>query len=199
MLRLKTALSCVAFVFALTPLAAQAAALAVVNVNAPAVNCVFSTNCINVVTDSVGKFTPLGGIGMAFLQSRTTPGILPAPAGGKMAYEYRVDMTQVKSVGAVACVTKVDIDFGPVVKEPYPPGPLEDVYVITSGGLGSVGIASATQAGSMITFNFGAGGVCPGQTSYFFGLTSAGTMPKPGVATLSFSAGSPQSIPDRTP
>lgn len=199
MIRLKTVLPYVACALASLPLAAQAAPLTVVNVNAPAVNCVFSTNCINVVTDSVGNFTPLGGLGKAFLQSRTTPGIAPAPAGGKMAYEYRVDMTQVKSVGAVACVTKMDISFGPVVKEPYPPGPLTDMFVTTSGGLGSVGIASATQAGSMITFNFGAGGVCPGQTSYFFGLTSAGTMPKPGVATLYFSLGTPQSIPDRTP
>ena len=49
------------------------------------------------------------------------------------------------------------------------------------------------------TFNFGAGGVCPGQTSYFWGLTSAGTMSKPGVATLYFSLGTPQSVPDRTP
>ena len=32
------------------PLSAQAAPLTVVNVNAPAVNCVFATNCINVVT-----------------------------------------------------------------------------------------------------------------------------------------------------
>ena len=199
MLRLRNILPYLASALFLAPLSAQAAALSVVNVNAPAVNCVFSTNCINVVTDSAGNFTPLGAIGTAFLQSRTTPGISPAPAGGKMAYEYRVDMTQVKSVGAVACLTKMDINFGPVVKEPYPPGPLRDIFVTTSGGLGSVGIASATQAGSLITFNFGAGGVCPGQTSYFFGLTSAGTMPKPGVATLSFSAGSPQSIPDRTP
>jgi len=51
----------------------------------------------------------------------------------------------------------------------------QDVYVVTSGGLGSVGIASAEQTGGMVTFNFAVAGVCPGQTSYFFGLTSATT------------------------
>ena len=121
---------------ALLPLSAHAAALTVVNVNAPAVNCVFATNCINVVTDSIGNFTPPTDSGVARLQSRTTPGIAPAPAGGKMAYEYRVDMTSVQGITAENCVTKLKIDFGPVVKEPYPPGALKQIYVITSGGLG---------------------------------------------------------------
>ena len=39
-------------------------------------------------------------------------------------------------------------------------------------------IASATRGmGNVVVFNFAGSGVCPGQTSYFFGLTSATTMP----------------------
>ncbi|HML12227.1 MAG TPA: hypothetical protein VK456_02910 [Xanthobacteraceae bacterium] len=59
---------------ALAAPAAQAANLTVVNVSAPAINCVFNASCKVVVTDSVGtlQYTDLGS--GAFLQSRTYPG-----------------------------------------------------------------------------------------------------------------------------
>ena len=41
------------------------------------------------------------------------------------------------------------------------------VFVVTSGGLGTVGLKSAVQAGVKIVFTFTAP-VCPGATSYFF-------------------------------
>src|SRR5262249_26047215 len=59
--------------FALSSAAAWAQALKVVNVNAPAVNCVFSTNCTIVVNDSIG-YVPLPYLQApktAWLQSRT--------------------------------------------------------------------------------------------------------------------------------
>lgn len=199
MFRLKTAMLCAAAAFVLLPLSVQAAPLAVVNVNAPAVNCVFNTTCTEVVTDSVGTFTPPSDSGVARLQSRTSPGIAPAPAGGKMDYMYRVDLTSVSGVTAANCVTKMQVLFGPVTPEPYPPGPLKDVYVVTSGGLGSVGIASADQTGGMITFNFAGGGVCPGQTSYFFGVTSNITTPVMASARLYFSLGGATMTPARIP
>ena len=63
--------------------AAQAAALSIVEVGAPAVNCAFnnagSPNCTVVVDDSVGTFTPPGDTGTARLQSRTYPGAPAAP------------------------------------------------------------------------------------------------------------------------
>ncbi len=54
----------------LAPAGAQAAALTVVTVSAPAVNCVFDASCTVVVSDQVGNltYTPLGG--GARLQSR---------------------------------------------------------------------------------------------------------------------------------
>ena len=72
-----------------TASAAQAAPLTVVNVGAPAINCVFSPTkipnapqpaCSVVVNNSVGTFTPPGDQGDARLQSRTYPGVAPAPA-----------------------------------------------------------------------------------------------------------------------
>ncbi len=190
MRRLRNSLVFVASAFALLPAAANAAALTIVNVGAPAINCVFNVSCTVVVTDSSSPVAPPGDIGAGFLQSRTYPGTKPAPAAGRMAYEYRLDLTKVSAPVVENCVTKMDISFGPVVKEPYPPGALKDVFVVTSGGLGSVGISSATQVGNVITFVFGtpsSGGVCPGQTSFFFGLTSATTTPVLGTAKLYFS------------
>ena len=60
-------------------------------------------------------------------------------------------------------------------------------------------MGSADQTGSTITFNFATGGVCPGATSYFFGLTSKSTAPKPGAANLSYSLGGGGTAADRTP
>ncbi len=185
--------------FGLLPLAADAAPLSVINVGAPAVNCVFNTTCTVVVNDSVGNFTPPGDSAGARLQSRTYPGLAPAPAAGDLAYVYRVDMTPATAITAPNCVTKLAIDFGPTAKMPYSPNGLADVFVVTSGGLGSVVVASADQTGSTITFTFAAGGVCPGATSYFFGLTSKSTAPKPGVANLSYSLGGGGTAADRTP
>ena len=185
--------------FGFFPLAAGAAPLTVVDVGAPAINCVFNVTCTVVVNDSVGNFTPPGDSAGSRLQSRTYPGTAPAPAAGALAYVYRVDMTAAQAVTAPNCVTKLTIDFGPVVKMPYSPNGLADVFVVTSGGLGSVVVASADQTGSNITFTFAAGGVCPGATSYFFGLTSKSTVPQPGVANLTYSLGGGGATVDRRP
>ena len=62
--------------------AAPAAALTVVKVGAPAVNCVFDASCTVVVSDSAGTLqnTPLGG--GAFLQSRTYAAKSGTPGAG---------------------------------------------------------------------------------------------------------------------
>src|SRR5271169_5598329 len=186
---------------------AQTAPLSVVDVGAPAINCVFNTTaipnapppaCQVVVNDSIGVFTPPGDIGAARLQSRTYPGTAPAPAAGDMAYVYRVDLTTVKGVTAANCVTKLALKFGPVVKLQYGPSGDSDIFVVTTGGLGSVKIASADQVGSTITFTF-AQPVCPGATSYFFGLASKSVNPVAGKATVSFSLGGSTKTGDRVP
>jgi hypothetical protein len=187
---------------------AQAAPLAVVNVDAPAINCVFSPTkipnapppaCSVVVSDTIGAFTPPGDSGDARLQSRTYPGTAPAPAAGDLAYIYRVDLTAVQGATAANCVTTLALDFGPVVKLPYGPnGSKFHVFVVTVGGLGSVEVASADQVGKTITFTFSKP-VCPGATSYFFGLASKKTHPVAGTATVSFSLGGSATTADRVP
>ena len=171
---------------ALRAAAAHAADLTVVNVSAPAVNCVFNASCTVVVTDSVGtlEYTPLGS--GAFLQSRTYAGPPGTPGAGTTAYEYRVDLTQ--ATDYTECLAGVVVNFGPVVQLTYPPNQPAHVYVITQGGLGSVGIQSAEQDGDVITFTFN-GYLCAGQTSYFFGLAAA-KGPQSATATL-FGFGTP--------
>jgi hypothetical protein len=186
---------------------AQAAPLSVVDVAAPAINCVFNATpipnapppaCQVVVNDSIGVFTPPGDIGVARLQSRTYPGTAPAPAAGDMAFVYRVDLTTVKGVTAANCVTKLALKFGPVVGLQYGPSGDSDIFVVTTGGLGSVKIASADEVGGTITFTF-ASPVCPGDTSYFFGLASKSVKPVAGKATVSFSLGGSTKTGDRVP
>jgi hypothetical protein len=168
---------------------AGAAPLAVVNVAAPDINCVFETDCTIVVTDSVGNIALPNVTGVARLQSRTYTGQAGAPGAGKTGYEYRLDLTQATAIADVACVTGLDVDFGPVTKLQYNKvGPTDDVFVITKGGLGTIGLASAVQNGNVITFTFSQP-VCaidssgPGHTTFFFGLASIHP-PKAIVATV---------------
>src|SRR4051812_996523 len=168
---------------------AGAAALTVVTVAAPDINCVFETDCTVVVTDSVGTITLPGSTGTARLQSRSFAGMAGAPGAGKTAYEYRVDLTQATAIGDVSCVTGLNVDFGPVSKLQYNKvGPLDDVFVVTKGGLGTIGLASADQNGNVVSFTFSQP-VCaadtsgPGHTSFFFGLASIHA-PKAITATI---------------
>ncbi len=178
----KTIQLSVACLLTLTPpFAAKAASLSFVNVGAPAINCVFNPSCTVTVTDSVDTIVLPSPVwtGNARLQSRTFSGAAGAPAAGKTAYEYRVDLTQAVSDGEVPCVTDIAIDFGPVTKLQYNKiGPLDDVYVVTKGGLGTVGLFTVDQTGDVITFTFNqpvCAGPTPGKghTSFFFGLASA--------------------------
>ena len=149
---------------------AHAAQLTVVEVNAPAINCVFNTTCTVTVDDSVStlQFTPYGA--GAFLQSRTYSGQPGTPGAGLTVYEYRLDMTE--AVGFTECIAGLVVDFGPVVKLTYPPNQPAHAYVITQGGLGDDGIESAEQDGDVVTFTFKTN-LCPGHTTYFFGMAAA--------------------------
>ncbi len=180
----------VAAILAAAPVAA--APLTFVNVSAPGINCVFNVTCTVTVTDTIDTIIvpPLLWSGTARLQSRTFTGAIGSPGAGKTAYEYRVDLTQAVSSGEVPCVTDIAIDFGPVTKLQYnKAGPLDDVFVVTKGGLGNVGLYAVDKTGDVITFTFNepvCAGASPGtgESSYFFGLASA-TPPKLIIAYVS--------------
>jgi hypothetical protein len=181
----------VAALWLLSPV--SAAALTIVEVGAPAINCVFNASCTITVNDSFGPIGLKNFSGQAGLQSRTfPPGVVGTPGAGKTAYLYRIDLTQ--AFGAAECTVGMVLDFGPVAKLPYKNNQPADVFVVTSGGLGNVGIKSAEQDGSVITFEFKQPlcvGVAPGagNGTFFFGLAANGT-PKATTANF-YGYGSP--------
>lgn len=168
------------------PQAGHCAALTVVNVSAPALNCVFDKSCKVAVDDTNGtlQFTPFGS--GALLQSRTYPGAAGTPGAGTTAYLYRVDLTQ--GTKFTECLVGLVLNFGPVVQLTYPTNQPGQVFVVTQGGLGSVGLKSAEQDGTVITFTFSTP-LCAGQSSDFFGLAAA-KGPQQATATL-FGFGNP--------
>jgi hypothetical protein len=158
--------------------AARAVTLNVVNVSAPAINCIFDTNCTVLVTDT----TALLAVDChdSFLQSRTYTGQPGAPAAGLYAYEYRLNLStcpDFEDPQTVDCIVEFIIDFGPVVSLDYNgDAVLDQVFVVTQGGLGSRRVTDADQVGSTITFRLEP--VCPGasnagiDSTFFFGLVS---------------------------
>jgi len=170
-------IACAALVLALAP-TARAQLLTVVEVNAPAVNCVFNPSCSVTVTNSQG-FVPLPFLAApntAFLQSRTYSGVAGAPGAGKTGYEYRLSLTQ--AGGSADCLTGLVLNFGPVAKLPYKDNQPADVFVITTGGLGTIGLKSAEKFGDVIEFTFQrplclSGGPDVNNTTFFFGLSAS--------------------------
>lgn len=166
-----------AAVIACLPGFATAAPLKIVNVTAPAINCVFSTSCSVRVKDTKEDFALSHG-GKGVLRTRTFKGAKGSPADGLYAYEYRLDLTD--AVGTrPSCIDWISVSFGPVVSTLDFGGPArpDQVFVITSGGIGSIGLESALQTRDTIRFRFKSP-VCSGTSAakgastYFWGLVS---------------------------
>jgi hypothetical protein len=160
------------------PAAAMDAALTIVEVSAPDINCIFDADCTITVDDMASHFVPPAASGNAFLQSRLWPVGEKGTAGaGLYAYLYRIDLRNTRGITAAACVTTMEIDFGPVASLDYNgDGKPDHVFVVTKGGLGNIKPVAATQSGGAITFRFDPA-VCvggrTGDSSFFFGLASS--------------------------
>jgi hypothetical protein len=157
--------------------AALDAALAIVEMAAPDINCLFDADCTITVDDLASHFLPPAASGDAFLQSRLWPiGEAGTAGAGLYAYLYRIDLRNARGITAAACVTTMEVDFGPIAPLDYNlDGKADQVFVVTKGGLGNVKPASAVQSGGLITFQFDPA-VCvggrSGDSSFFFGLAS---------------------------
>ena len=154
--------------------------LHIVDVNTPAINFVFDNDGSIVVNDTTDDILLNGMEGTGFLQSRTLPvGETGTVAEGLYGYEYRIDLREVAGILNIVCISSFSIEFGPVSSLDYDgDGDLDDVFVITTGGLGNISPTSVTVSGDTLTFNFSPGicaGNAPGNgdSSFFFGLTSA--------------------------
>lgn len=162
----------------LMPLVAKAAPLKIVNVAAPAINCVFNPSCSVSVKDSSGGF-PLTAGGTGTLKSRTFKGAEGTPAAGLFVYEYRLDLEEAVGFTALSCIDWVTISFGAVVSTLNYGGDSkpDQVFVVSTGGIGTIGLASAVQTRSSIKFKFqspACAGTSPGKggSTFFWGLAS---------------------------
>lgn len=162
------------------PVATHAVPLGMVEVEAPAINCVFHPSCTVTVIDTSEPLTLAASSGSGFLQSRTFTGSAGAPATGRYGYEYRIDLRAVAGVTAQPCIRSLTLRTGPLAHDLDYNGDGvigEQIYVVTGGGLGTLAPASAEQVGSSLTFTF-ATPVCTGSypgggdSSFFFGFAS---------------------------
>lgn len=180
-------------IFCLAFTTTQAESLRVVEVSAPEINCVFDPACRVTANNSNAEIS-LPTSGKNFLQTRTFRGQRGAPAAGMYGYLYRIDLSQAVGILNVPCVISLTVNFGNVVKTLDFNGDGEkgdEVFVITRGGLGNIGLASAEKKGRNITFNFDdnvcAGGRSgDGQSTFFFGLVARNS---PRLIEVGFSDG----------
>jgi hypothetical protein len=167
---MKRFLACLLFLSA-SALIAQP--LKVVTVAAPAINCVFNPTCKVTVQDLTAPIWTTG-----FLQSRNYQGAPGAPAAGRWVYEYRIDLRNVVGITAIPFITSLTVNIGPIEQFDFNgDGKKDDVFVVTKGGIGNIGLLSAIRSGNKITFNFKppvAGGSSPGKgdSTFFFGVVS---------------------------
>jgi len=192
-----------ALLLCFAPIVVSAAPLRVVNVSAPAINCVFNPSCTVTVNDTSDNI-PMSTGGTGFLQSRTYIGAPGAPAPWANVYEYRIDLRNAVGATAISCIDWMKMDFGPVASLDFnADGRPDQVFVVTGGGLGTIGIASAIQTGSSIRFNFTSpicegGAPGRGNSSFFWGLVSK-TAPKFVTATLHEPGGAVHIVKARAP
>jgi hypothetical protein len=177
-------------------LAHQAAAqpMNIVTVGAPAINCLFSTSCSVVVSDHTAPV--LGG---GFLQSRTFQAQPGSPMAGKWVYQYRLDLTNAVSPSGTPAATSLSIQVPSIPAANYNGDRVatDNIFVITSGGLGTVGPSSAHLWGDTLHVAF-APPVPGGTTSYFFGFTSD-TPPQETVGRLEINVAPETFLSVRTP
>jgi hypothetical protein len=212
-----------------TALTAATVTQTVVTVGAPAINCVFNTNCTSIVTDTSSPIALPNTSGLGFLQTRTYLGQTGSLGQGLYVYEYRIDLRAVTAnagaqpcfsnhvqcvtnagvvtcstnlvscPGSAPCIDELRLNFGALsgLTVTNPLGSTGQVFVITSGGLGSNGPSSVVQNGSVVTLRF-ADPICPGESSYFIGLVSSNA-PTTTRAVLDLTSGSNILVSARTP
>ena len=159
-------------------LAAPGFALDVVN-TAWTVHCLFSASCSVTPTDYVSTFAVSGGSGNGRLQSRVFQATNGATAG-KWVYEYRIDMGPVAGIGYPPYADYLAVNtWGAVREYDYNSNGIatDDVFNITSGGLGTKAVTAAWVTAPWTYFylsNPVYSGSFPGdgESSYFFGLVS---------------------------
>jgi hypothetical protein len=163
--------------FSILALAMSAPAFAAYNVvnTSWTVNCIFSPTCSVTVTDYVASFAVSGGSGNGQLQSR-----IFQSQDGRWVYEYRIIMTGVGGLTYPPYADQLAIyQWGTLQQYDFNSDGVatDQVFNVTSGGLGTKAVTTATLAGGWSYFNLSNpvyAGNYPGggESSYFFGMVS---------------------------
>lgn len=157
---------------------AAAGPLTVVNVDGGTVSCDFNITCTVVVTDTVRNYPPSSGYsGHPRLRTRTFAGGPGSEGDGLTAFQYQADFTHAHAQTDINCAIDVTVRAGAITPINYDGSGNADVYVITTGGTGSIGLASAVRTGALVKFTFTTAvcpinGTAPGQLSFYFGFAS---------------------------
>ena len=137
---------------------AQSTTLTIVTVDAKELPCTYDKGCKGAMTDStatVEMSNTIGHLPQPRLHVRTVLGAAGSPAAGKTGYLYRLDMTNVVGSMSVPCVTTLTLDTGPTARfEYFKGGANADVFVVSAGGPGTVGLSKAERIGNGITVTF---------------------------------------------
>lgn len=175
---------------------ASAAPLRVVNVDASNVTCTFNATCLVTSTDTTGLYPPKPGYsGHPKLRTRTFVGAPGSQAEGLTAYLYRVDFTKAQAETDVNCAVNLRVKIPGLTPLKYDGETKADVFVITSGGLGDVGISSADKVGSTVTLTFSSevcpeGGFTSNRSSFYIGMASnQAPVPDHAKSELTFGGG----------
>jgi hypothetical protein len=138
------------------------------------VNCLFSTTCSVSVTDYVAEFAINNASGNGRLQSRIFQGQPGSTAAGKWVYEYRINLTFAHGITYPPYVDYIAVDrWGALRQYDYngDANATDEVFNVTSGGVGSKAVTSAFLAAPWSYFLL-SNPVYVGESSYFFGLVS---------------------------
>jgi len=127
-----------------------------------------------VVQDTAPPLPLVGLIGSGFVQCRRLPRGLPGTAAaGLFGYEYRISLVGPSEVGPAVGVSRLEFDIGAVTPLNYAGTGPADVYILTSGAIGTVRPSSVARTASgrlVLSFN---PVVLTSQSSFFVGFASA--------------------------
>lgn len=179
---------------AILPLPAVAQSIPIVEVAAPAINCLAHPECRITVSDSVGVLGEGSRSELGFLQSRSAASAGGTPASGHTMMQYRLNLLSAEARRGGPCVSRVEIPGAP----PTTPLDLDSngqperaLFAVTRGAIGTIVPGAARHENGITTVEF-ADGVCPpgsgdaaadGQSSVFFGWFVRGE-PEPGVSRI---------------
>jgi hypothetical protein len=179
---MKSIITALATAVLLTSAGAFAAPLTIGVVGSMRLECTYANSCVDTFDETVGNlaFTNYGSV--AGVYTRTVTGEPTSWSGGKTGYLYRVDVTG-STFGE--CIHGIVLGVDAIDKVNYTLSGWTDLVVVNSGWLGSIGVASANfDAVTHVLEIYFDKYVCPGETTFFFGFSSASAARTPVFVNL---------------